>query len=514
MILFFAAVLVHRIVSENSIIDNSVGVWFMQDDPELRFYEQYNEDFGEREWSMLLVKTASIYDPVFLMELNEITKRIESLAHVPRVISITNIYDSETTEKGFLHCTEIYPVEGRGRFATEEEIAIFRRKLHRNSIFQGSLYLRDDPQYTVVLIQNDNLIRALEPYRIRLVDAIKNIMKDYATVESYALAGTTIVNAGLNRAALRDVYIFYTLITLLLILFGLLTLRCIRDLAVMFSVVIGSIIPTMGLIALLKIPFNMITVMLPTVLISLSVADIIHIINDFHSERMSHPAETAIRLTMERLWKPGLWTSLTTMVGFSSLALSTVYPIFQLGVFASLGIALAWCTTIFVTPQFLVRFCAKAHRNHQEVSGFIPQSDERQQNTRPNGIYARLLALPIPKPSRLLFTILFLVLVPCLGLVHIEVDTNYTEFFGSSSAVSKAYAQIEEAGFAQNLITIVLSFPEGVTYGAEGYFKPMLRFEEGIRKTPETIKLLSLSNLIRQMDQVSSLRKGGERYKL
>ena len=43
----------------------------------------------------------------------------------------------------------------------------------------------------------------------------------------------------------------------------------------------------MALLAVFEIPYNMVTVMLPPILITLSVCDVIHVINGFHEERTS-----------------------------------------------------------------------------------------------------------------------------------------------------------------------------------------------------------------------------------
>src|SRR5258708_5113262 len=70
-----------RLASPAPLIDNSVGVWFMKDDPDLALYEDYNRVFGQKEWSILLLKTPSIYDPAFLRDLSAITLRMSRLGH-------------------------------------------------------------------------------------------------------------------------------------------------------------------------------------------------------------------------------------------------------------------------------------------------------------------------------------------------------------------------------------------------------------------------------------------------
>ena len=84
-ILIFAVLYVARFQ-----INNSVEIWFLQDDPELQDFRAFNDTFGELEWTYLWLETESIYDPSFLKTLGEMTDRIEQLDHVQRVISITN----------------------------------------------------------------------------------------------------------------------------------------------------------------------------------------------------------------------------------------------------------------------------------------------------------------------------------------------------------------------------------------------------------------------------------------
>src|SRR5206468_13013831 len=73
-------VLVRRLLSNDAIIDNSVGFWFMKNDPELKLYEAFNDDFGRKEWSLLLLVTDHVLAPEFLSDLAEMTARIAKVA--------------------------------------------------------------------------------------------------------------------------------------------------------------------------------------------------------------------------------------------------------------------------------------------------------------------------------------------------------------------------------------------------------------------------------------------------
>lgn len=488
MVLGLSAAIIHQIAGKSSAIDNSVAVWFMRNDSELIRYERYNDEYGQEEWMLLMVEAGdSIYDSRFLADLRKIVDRIERVKHVKKVNAIVNIRDNEMRKDGMLYYNQIYRAERLSQLLTPEQVSAFRTAIHRNPIFNNNLIRKGDDRHTVILIKNDNFIHNIEPYRIAMVDDIRAIVDQYESVKSYALAGTTVVNAELNRASLRDVYIFYTLISVSLVIFGLAVLRHWKDLLVLLAVVVGTILPTMGLIALCQLPYNMVTVTLPTILIALAVADAIHMIHNFHQKHQSQSAVEALKQTMRKVYKPAFWTSFTTVMGFLSLTTSSVSPIFQLGIFASLGIMLAWASTIFLVPQLLVRLW-----RHPKFGS--------QYGTPKRGWIGNIPKIAV-KRKKVFVLSLALLAIPCLGMLEIDVDTNYTEFFGRSADISGAYQRISKAGYGQNPVTIAVKIPDGMSYGHKDIFGRLLRFEEGVRRHPEVIKLLCLSDLLKEVDR-------------
>ena len=59
---------------------------------------------------------------------------------------------------------------------------------------------------------------------------------------------------------------------------------------------------------------------------------------------------TAIRQVMDTLFTPMLYTSLTTAVGFLSLALTPIPPVQVFGIFIALGVMIAWLWTVTFVP--------------------------------------------------------------------------------------------------------------------------------------------------------------------
>lgn len=480
-----------RLFSTEPLIDNSVGIWFMDNDPELTVYDKFNKEFGEKEWSMLLVKTDSIYSPAFLRDLSQISKRIGKLNHIDKVISIANVRDSKVTAEGSLEYLQIYPAKDSSELLSEDQVKEFRSKLLDNPILENSIVHMSDSHHTVILFQNDNLIHDPAPYRIQLMDSIRSILKEYPSVKDYSLAGTTILNAELNRSSQHDVIVFYIMVTLFMVGVGYFLLRNLKDLFVMLSVVTTSVIVPMATLSLLKIPFNMVTVMLPPILITLSVCDVIHVINGYHLERNEHQPADAIIQTIHKIWTPCLWTTMITIIGFLSLLSSSVYPIWQLGAYLALGIFTAWLVTMSLVPVMLVFFWpAHKQATSKELDG-----------SKAVGLYSKKLLPLLQGRNRLLWLfVAFMLMIPLFGLSKLDVDTDYTNFFGKTKDITKSYAEIKNAGYGQNPISIVLHYPAGKTISSEGYFNKMIQFEDALKKDQTIIKILSATALIDRMD--------------
>jgi predicted RND superfamily exporter protein len=487
------AALARRLLSNDAIVDNSVGVWFMKDDPELKLYDSFNNDFGKTEWSLLLLETDDVFAPAFLRDLADMTARIETVEHVTKVVSIANVRDSTLGPDGLLSYQRLYPLRDTRGLVSAAEAGELARRLHANPIFERSLLSAKDPHSTVILFENHNFINDPHPYRIALIDSIKTIVAAYPTVHAYHLAGTSVINAELNRSSQHDVVVFYLLVSGLIVLVGFWSLRNWRDLLAMMVVVTGAALPPMALLGVLSIPYNMVTVMLPPILITLSVCDVVHVINAFHHERRGlSPARAAVT-AVAKIWTPCAWTSVVTGVGFLSLATSSVAPIRQMGIFSALGIGLAWLMTMTGVPCLLASLWSLV----------LPVDAGKSDGSKPVGLYARRL-LPLQRgPWRWVWLGCTAVsLLALTGLRKIEVDTNYTKFFGPNMYVSGSYPAIAKAGYGENPIALVIRFPAGTSYATAGTMLHLLDFEAAVRADPAVVKVMTFTDLLRRTDAV------------
>ncbi|MCP4974998.1 MAG: MMPL family transporter, partial [Maribacter sp.] len=120
------------------------------------------------------------------------------------------------------------------------------------------------------------------------------------------------------------------------------------------AVFLTSVIWALGLISILQIKFTVLGSAIPVVLIAIGTADAIHILTHYYGElRHGADKETALINTMNKMAKPVVFTSLTTMVGFSSLAISEIGDIRNFGLFTAFGIFSAMIFSLTIMPAAL-----------------------------------------------------------------------------------------------------------------------------------------------------------------
>jgi len=121
--------------------------------------------------------------------------------------------------------------------------------------------------------------------------------------------------------------------------------------------VYDAVIATIATMALLVITGNTVHIMssmIPIFIVPIAVLDDVHIISEFYDRyRKTGSRKQTIRDLMGSLFTPMLYTTLTTAVGFASLALAPIPPVQVFGLFVAFGVMVAWLCSILLVPAFI-----------------------------------------------------------------------------------------------------------------------------------------------------------------
>ncbi len=491
MIGVFSAAVVERLLSGDSIADNSVGTWFMHDDPALVQFRDYLQDFGSNEWSMILVKTDSIFDKDFLEDLADATQRLEQVTDVVKATSIATFQDNKIVEEDALWYTSIYTPDGQREWSSAAERTQFKQLMLNNENLLGTYLHKGDEQTTILLIQSDNRLKDPKPYRSLIQHEIDTIFSSYDTIESYHLVGTMPTIVEMNKLSVLNVYIFYTSTVVLITLFGLIVFRNLRDLFTIYVATLGTLIPSMGVLCLLDRTYNMATQIMPVLFAAIATANVVHLIKEFHQLRSQMADKEALYEAMTRLWKPGLWATTTTTIGFCSFMFSSVPPFQELGGIGAMGVILGWLMGITACPAALVLF-------YQGV----PQRGVRG-DTLGDGHWHHLPNW-IHNNRHMILGIFALFALSFVGLKDLRVDTNFVGWFNDKAKTTLNYNALDDAKYPTSYVSATLTFPNDLRLESEEIFQQLMAFENALKNMPGVITTYGIGEMLWQIEKVLS----------
>ncbi|MCG8420960.1 MAG: MMPL family transporter [Proteobacteria bacterium] len=201
-----------------------------------------------------------------------------------------------------------------------------------------------------------------------------------------------------------------------------------------------TVVVAMGGMIICGFSIHILSSLIPIFIMPIAVLDAVHILSEFFDRyQQTRDREKTIKVVMDELFTPMLYTSLTTAAGFVSLAFTPIPPVRIFGTFVAIGIMAAWLLTItfmpayimLIRPEKLETFGAK----HEE-------GDEDHLSPPTSGILARVLywmgGLTYRQAKPILGLSLVVLAIAVYGISQIVVNDNPMKWFGVNHPIRVA----------------------------------------------------------------------------
>jgi len=199
------------------------------------------------------------------------------------------------------------------------------------------------------------------------------------------------------------------------------------------AVAMLSTIGAMGALILTGHTIHIMSSMIAIFVMPIAVMDAIHILSDFADrQKTGLSRRTALRETVLELWRPMLFTTITTCAGFASLALAPIPPVQVFGIFVALGVLIAWAATLLLVPAALILMPETAFHGVTRRAAGSSGADA-----------AGRIATRFPKLT--LMTVLVAFGTAATGLVHIRINDNPINWFTERHEIRQAEAVVSDA---------------------------------------------------------------------
>jgi len=292
----------------------------------------------------------TIFTPETLALIDELSATIADLDNVryDRVASVAT-ESSISGEDGAVFVDPYVDPFGMDASTAEDS----RRRWQRMTPHQGTL-VSDDESGAVIMAELVDARLADATY-LAVLDIVDSIDNDEVELH---VAGPAAVSGYLSRYIDEDARKLQPLVFALVLGFIYLAFRRAIALPGPLLVVTGSAAGALGIMAWAGIPYYAITNALPVIIVAISVADAIHILSAYYQLKEEDPEAGTRQLVvraMTAMARPITLTTITTIAGFLGIALMSIMPpVTWFGIFASVGVLLAWMFSILALPNVLL----------------------------------------------------------------------------------------------------------------------------------------------------------------
>jgi len=396
-------------------VDNSLSIWFLEDNPSYRAYINYQKEFGSDEIFVGMIPVENALENDNIKQLKKLHQSIDSLWYVKTSFSLA---------------TAKYPIYANNRIVFDDLYNPSRSEKGLKNLFKKL------PNITEQLVTEDNKnlffyiqlkpTPKIERNREFIAGEIRSVIETY--YKTYSLTGAPVLNEAYSRGIYKESLIFGALTILVITIMLLFLLPSKKYLPVALLCVVIPITLLFGLITSLGFALNMISMLIPTILMVYSVSDAVHIINIYHNEGKLKSQLSTIDLlavTIRKSFTPCFYTTLTTYVGYFALYLSPLPAFKNMGVFTCIGLILTF-VLVYIITIIGFSFMSLDFQNAKPVLRFRKYNQTKTINWL-NGFTSRY------KNSIIVISTLIL-LFGIYSIFNVKIDTNSLDLLAEGKA--------------------------------------------------------------------------------
>lgn len=464
-------------------IDPSVDSLFDQKQPEYIEYKSASAQYGSDQMIVIAMSASTIFEPASLEILQKISRGIDAMAGVERVMSLSEVSDLQHKMFG----VKTVPLLEKFNHG-EETIEELRERVLSNELFTQNLVSSDGKTASILVYLQS--FRTDPKAQGLLIKRIKKFLANFQNPSTqFYLAGVPIEQYEFTKLIQHDQFVFVPMIIGLLVIALYIIFRSFSCVFLCMSIVLTALIWTIGTIALAGQSLNLVTSLLAPIVMVNAVANSIHIISAYFEIRPKQDTiRKAVTLTLEKMIVPCFLTNFTTALGFLALLWSPVPAIQSFGLFSALGTLYAYGAEILLPPLILQLL---PHRSARELS-------KSQQMLRKT-VIGFLENIEFVWKWAILAGSLIAVALSIWGISRLQVDTNLVKQMKSDSEIGKATRFIDNHLTGVYELGFVLSRKDRQPITDYQSLQEIDAFKEYLESIPHITKVNSVTTLLKRI---------------
>lgn len=463
-------------------LDASADSLILEHDEDLRYYRMINDRYETSDY--LLMTYTSERDIFSDDNLTKIKQLRDELAQLDQISSVVTILDVP------LLSTPPVPIKNiRQNIKTLESQhvnkAMARAEIGSSPIYQELLVSKDmlssafqinlvrDMRFQTLSKQRNRLIDKklegsisskewselkrvsyeyfehrdrLNKKRHEVINAIRKIMDKYRSSAALFLGGIPMISDDMIRFVSNDIKIFGIGIFCFLVLTLAVIFRKVRWVILTMLCCAFSVVAMTGLVSIFGWQVTVISSNFISLQLVITMSITIHLIVRYNELLAEYPNADHKRLVLETvhsILKPCIYTTLTTIAGFSSLLICDILPVINFGWMMTIGLIVSLFVAFLLFPAGLMLLNKEKVKNKREFGHKLTSFFAVFTKEHGYAIYA--------------FT-LIIILITFAGVSNLAVENSFIDYFRDSTEIYKGMKMIDRKLGGTTPLDVIIDF--------------------------------------------------------
>ncbi len=461
VIILLIIVLSFGYYSKDFRLDASSETLLIDGDPDLKYLQEVSKRYGSKEFLILTyTPDEGMVTDVSINNLLSLKYKIQSLDWVHSVVTLLDV--------PLLNSSDTPLQERLKNFKTLKDDEIDRdrgfNEILSSPVFRNFVISEDGKTSGIIvyLKKNDPIkdIKTkskseIEAYKDKIkkknhqnILEIRDVIKSYEDIGKIHLGGIPMIADDMMTFIKSDIIVFG--IGVLLFIIGTLwfIFRRLIWIIVPISSCFFSVIIMIGILGLLGWKVTVISSNFIALMLILTMAMNIHMSTRFLQLKENYSNKSILELitmTTNKMFWPILYTVITTVIAFLSLAFSEIKPIIDFGWMMTLGLVVSFLITFTLLPSLIT---------------FVPE-ENISLNKKDVSVITSFFAKIAQTNSKIIFFITgSIIILSLIGISRLEVENSFINYFSKKTEIYKGMKLIDEKLGGTTPLEVILKFPK------------------------------------------------------
>ncbi|TOO03613.1 RND transporter [Vibrio parahaemolyticus] len=480
-------IIVATIGGKNLYFRGDYDIFFDGTNKQLLAFDEIQTTFAKTDNLAIVIapEDGDIFTPQTLSLIQKITVDAWQVPYSSRVDSIANYQHTEAFDDDLLVEDLLYSEYE----LTPERISKVKSIALSEPVLKSALVSeKGDVTVVNITVQLPEMDKTAEVEEV--VSSINAMIDRYQRAYpdvTFHKAGIIAMNHAFMTAAQDDSSTLVPTMLVVILVFLTIMLRSILSVIATLIVIIGSVMATMGISGWAGMFLSTATVNVPTLIMTLAVADCVHVIATMRqSMKNGFTKVQSIERSIALNFVPILITSVTTAIGFLMMNMSDSPVLRDFGNLSALGVMVACFLSVTLLPALL-----KLLPIHVKME---TSQDQKHFMDR--------LGDFVVSQRRALLPLSVAVIVVCASLIPLnKVNDESVEYFGQRNEFRQAADFMEERISGMTNISIAIKTNESQGIAAPDFLNTIGEFSSWLRDQPETDHVATLADVYKRLNK-------------